>query len=428
MTSIQKENFRKISKKILKTNLTTNVDTLSKYLSEILAGLQTFVNFVKNEHENLDASDITLRDSLLEDIKYVRALFTRSINKLGYAYDFKKSAWDIPTIDLLTAFEGTIPSDPDSDSNSNSKTNDMATANDVKKDIGKTVPDFDGNPDCLLRFLDALELAKLSVGAHEKIAVLTIKTKLIGKARNCLSNTETTIDQIIASVKAGVKSESTDVITGKIMNLRQLNKSAQVYVEELTKLTDALKGAYISEGFTSTIADKYATKQAVKAMTQNANNGKVKLVMEAGQFSDLNEATSKFLESNNNTANSASVLYMGNGFRGRFRGRFRNNYNPRSNQTDRYHDGNRNNSNRYNNRNNGQFNNNNGRFHRNGYNNNNNRNGNNRPNNGNSGYSGYNNNRAVRVIDEGQGNSPGPGQIRLGRQSIWNIRAKSVLQ
>lgn len=63
---------------------------------------------------------------------------------------------------------------------------------------------------------------------------------------------------------------------------------------------------------TSVIADKYATKQVIKSLTLNANNEKIKLVMEAGQFSNINEATSKFLGASNNTQNnSASVLFMG---------------------------------------------------------------------------------------------------------------------
>lgn len=92
---------------------------------------------------------------------------------------------------------------------------------------------------------------------------LLIKTKLIGKTRNCITDEHDTINKIIVALQGGIKGESTEVKTGKLMNLKQNNKTANDYVYELIKLTDSLKGAYISEGLNAAIADKYVTKQAM---------------------------------------------------------------------------------------------------------------------------------------------------------------------
>lgn len=411
MTTLAKENFRKVSKKILKEQLTSNVETLASYLNEILIAFEVFVKFVKTAYDDLDSRDTDSHDTLLQDIKYIRGLFIRALNKLGYAYTFSRSAWDIPTKDSLHIFTNTDEKLDSEDSDTTS--DDMApTADDVRKDISKNVPDFDGNPDHLLRFVDAVELVATSVGTHEDIAVKAIKAKLLGKARTSILETDNTIALLIARLQC-IKGDSTDVIMGKLMNLKQGSKAAHTYIDELSRLTESLKGAFISEGLTPTIADKYATKQAVKAMTTNASNDKVRLVMEAGQFSDFNNATSKFLESSNNTGNVASVLYMGHRGsrqRGRFRGNNHNNFRADRFQNDRQF------RNDYNGRGRNNFRSN-GRFQR----GNNNRGGYNTYNRSggfqSSNYNDSNRNRAVRMIEDEQGNATAPGHVhhvRLG--------------
>jgi len=87
------------------------------------------------------------------------------------------------------------------------------------------------------------------------------------------------------------------------------------------KLTKALEGAYISEGLSQSLANKYSTTTAVKAMTQNCSIDKVKLIMQAGTFTNMNDAISKFVNScrrgnsnqgnNNNYVRMASKKYVG---------------------------------------------------------------------------------------------------------------------
>lgn len=158
----------------------------------------------------------------------------------------------------------------------------------------KILPTFDGNSVNLQSFIDALSLLDTIKDTHEAVAVNLVKTKLTGTARNLIS-TETTIADIIAKLKSTVKGESVEVIQSRILNIKQQGKNANAYAVEIEELTKRLETAYISDGLPNETAKKYATNSAVAAIVKNATNEKVKLIMESGNFKDMNEAVSKFL-------------------------------------------------------------------------------------------------------------------------------------
>jgi len=100
-------------------------------------------------------------------------------------------------------------------------------------------------------------------------------------------------------------------------------------------MTKALEGAYITDGLSLELARSYSTQHAVKAMTKNCTIDKVKLIMQAGTFSTMNDAVSKFVNSvTEATGQSNTVLYFknypqrgSNRGRGNYRGNFRGNHN-----------------------------------------------------------------------------------------------------
>lgn len=57
-----------------------------------------------------------------------------------------------------------------------------------------------------------------------------------------------------------VKGELVEVITAKLMNLKQKNKTANQYTKEVDELTKALEGAYIADGLTNNLASRYRTQ------------------------------------------------------------------------------------------------------------------------------------------------------------------------
>lgn len=217
----------------------------------------------------------------------------------------------------------------------------------------KLIIDFDGKSENLRSFIDSLTLIDSINGSHESTAIAIIKTKLKGTARNLINN-ETTISDIINKLNNTVKGESVEVLTAKIMNTKQNNKTANGYCSEIELLTKASENAYISDGIPCELATKYSTQIAVKALTKNCTIDKVRLIMEAGQFNNMNDAISKFV----NTCTEASgqqnsILYFkqrqnnrNNNFRGnyaRFQGR--NNYPRNTNNNSNNHNKRYNNNN-----------------------------------------------------------------------------------
>lgn len=89
----------------------------------------------------------------------------------------------------------------------------------------KLLSEFGGKPEHLQAFIDALHIVDSIRDIHEAVAVNVIKTKLKGTARTLIS-TEQTIDAIVERLKISVKGKSTEVLTAKILNIKQNNKSS----------------------------------------------------------------------------------------------------------------------------------------------------------------------------------------------------------
>lgn len=119
------------------------------------------------------------------------------------------------------------------------------------------------------------------------------------------------------------------------MNLQQKNKTANQYTKEVEHMTKALESAYINDGLSLDLANKYTTQHAIKAMTTNCSIEKVKRIMQAGTFNTMNDAISKFVGScTDATGKSDAVLFCrqnrgnrnGNSNRGRNNNGNYNNY------------------------------------------------------------------------------------------------------
>lgn len=192
----------------------------------------------------------------------------------------------------------------------------------------RLLPDFDGQPENLQSFVDALNLVDSIKDTHEAVAVNVIKTKLKGSARILISD-ENTIQSIIAKLKTTVRGETVDVVNAKLMNVRQQGKNANTYAKEIEDLTRKLETAYISDGLPTQVASQYATRSAVKAIVKNAANERVRLIMESGTFSNMNEVISKYVGSCTEAFGQPnSILYHHDSHRGnnQHRGRGNNRY------------------------------------------------------------------------------------------------------
>lgn len=212
----------------------------------------------------------------------------------------------------------------------------------------KIVPnEFDGSEDKLTSFLDALTLLKANVEAHEENAVAYVKTRLTGKARYLVGESAT-LDEIKTKLKNGIKFESSQSVTSKMLNLKHHNDTK--YMADIENLTQKLKQAYISEGVPESVAENYTKNTTVKALSTNTNIEKVKIIMEAGSFQTVEEAIQKFANVTAENSSSASVFYANRRqSRGKSRNYFRGrgNFNQRGGNSSQYRNNGQSNYNNY---------------------------------------------------------------------------------
>lgn len=206
------------------------------------------------------------------------------------------------------------------------------TVADFLSGAAKLLPDFDGKPENLQSFLDAISLVDLIKGDHEGVAVNLVKTKLKGVARTLISD-EATLEAVAERLKSAVKGETPKVLQAKLMAARQNSKSANSYIKEIEDLTKSLAAAYIGDGMSHSMAERYSTDSAVKALVKNASNERVKVIMESGNFTSMNEVVAKFVDSSTSSpSGGASINHLysqpprnNNRYRGRGHGQFRRN-------------------------------------------------------------------------------------------------------
>nr|XP_041633412.1 metabotropic glutamate receptor-like protein R [Drosophila kikkawai] len=247
------------------------------------------------------------------------------------------------------------------------------------KEISSAIPEFNGQKLHLQRFVTAL------------------------KVQN-----ETTINDIIKKLQDTVVGETSDVIKAKMAKTVQKGKTAEKFTTDIDNLRKLLEASYIDEGLSAEHADKFSTKEAITTMVKNCEHGRLKTILEAGNFTTMNEAVTKYIQcSTEMTGNANTILYAQ---RGNYRGNsYRNNYRGRGNgrgnyRNNGYYQNYQNNQNYQNYQNNGYNRNNNNSNYR-----GNNRGGNNR--NGNNNGSNGNNQSNVRLAQTNSENQQNPSVI-----------------
>lgn len=342
-----KEHFDR-SYKCLNVDRPTGEQTIGKHLTNLFVYLEQIRIIVNVNYERLTAAHKIAAEAFYSDVRL----------KLLNVAAKKGISVEIPdghsiSIDIPQNISGTQTEKIES-----KKENNM-TAQTVLEFINtatKLIPDFDGKPENLRSFLDALSLIDTLKGTHETVAITLIKTKLKGNARNLLEN-ESTIQEVIGKLSGSVKGESVEVLSAKILNIKQNNKSANNYCSEIEALTKSLENAYISDGLSTGLATKYSTQVAVRAMTKNCNYDRVKLVMEAGNFGNMNEAIGKFVSScTEATGQQTSVLYYKNKTYNNYRGKRHNRGGRRGNNNSYNNNNGRNNNSNYRGNRRGQYN------------------------------------------------------------------------
>lgn len=402
------EDFKLVTKRILKTKLSTNPITLRQYLTDIIFAHNKFINYIKKTYPTPTESDQTEYYNLL--IK-VNEKTSECFERLQISYEFTSDILELIDIRHFIGDDNSNNTDSNTNNINKNMTQPQQTVAEFLTIATKLIPEFNGAPENLQSFIDALELLNISVGPHVDIAIKLIKSKLRSTARDYITN-EADILAIITTLINKIKPDSVSLLTSKLMSVQQGSRKVNAYVAEIETLTKDLKRAYIKEGSSLDFAEKYSTKAALQSLKTNATDSTAKITMNAITSTDLNEVLQKFIETNNDTltTNNAQINYFhkrgGRGHRynsnsNYYRGNYNRNYQSYRNNN------NNNNNNNY--RNNYRGNRGNNRSYR----------GNNRGRN----YNNYsNNNSQIRVMQDDadnpyQGNQSSPQHVRMLRES-----------
>lgn len=334
---IIKEDFDK-SYKCLNTDRPSRPETIEKHIKILFASTESIRVILNVNYSRLTVAHKAAADNFFSDVcgKLENVLSRKNIDvklPLTLREEIVYSP-EISKLILVTDSQAEKETEESNQHCTNSRENQTKMPLSVIEFLGlatKLIPEFDGKPENMQSFVDSLNLLDTVKESHEAIAVQIIKTKLKNSSRNLISN-ESSIAEIVAKLKASVKGESTEVLTAKILNVKQNNKSANNFVQEIEDLTKSLTNAYITDGLPGSLAEKYSTQVAVKSMARNASSERVRLIMEAGTFSNMNEAVTKFVNSCTDNNSGSNVLFYksrtGNrGARGGGNGRGRGNYN-----------------------------------------------------------------------------------------------------
>lgn len=342
----EKKNFKRAYKCINK-NVYVRPETVRKHLNTIINSLEIIREVA---YKNREKFTVEHKNEVYEIYWHLRDQLVNVLDKYNIKQTVPHSIEHSLKIDtnIILASGSSEKFEPISEGETESDTEDISINTKMTQTVveflntaSRLICDFDGKPENLRSFLDSIQLIDSLKDTHEQVAVSLIKTKLKGTARNLINN-ESTISEIIDKLKISVKGESVEVLTAKIMNIKQNNKPANIYSGEIESLVKSLENAYISDGLSCDLATKYSTQVAVKAMTKNCTIDKVRLIMEAGQFNSMNDAISKFVNScTEATGQQNAILYYhqrpynnsfrGNGRRFRGRGNFSRNYHSNTN-------------------------------------------------------------------------------------------------
>lgn len=257
-------------------------------------------------------------DLTVEHKNYVVNLFSELRDKLVRVFGRCNIKIVVPsTLTETLDNSNKIESDEETNSDTDEEEKDIKMAGlsltEFMNFASKALPEFDGKPENLQRFIDGLNMVRVNVGAHLALAIELIKTKLGNDTRQLITN-EVTIEAIIDRLREEVKTETSDSLAMKLATIKPHKVSTAEYVQELEGITRKLANAYIAESVSPQQAKKYATRAAVKSIIANTADQQTKVIMTSGlRFDNIAEVTEQLLAASQIATGNANVNFYENG-------------------------------------------------------------------------------------------------------------------
>lgn len=166
---------------------------------------------------------------------------------------------------------------------------------------------YDGTSEHLTTFLDAVRLFHSNVeetfagatpaqkNAAEATVVRFVRTRLTGKARQAVNENQT-LNETLEAVKNHCMSKITaENLIAKLAAIKQTDNVTD-FCEQVDKIIAQLKSVYLGDNIPEAIAQKMATKHGVDALIRGTKNNEARIVLKAGNFTNINDAIQKLQE------------------------------------------------------------------------------------------------------------------------------------
>lgn len=220
---------------------------------------------------------------------------------------------------------------------------------------------YSGDPLELNAFVNSINLLKAVGATHLVILKTFLLTKLTGKALECIPDDVEDVDAIITALRANIKSDSSEVVAGKLLALRVKKGDFTEFTKQAEQLSEAFQRGLVMEGIPKEQARKMSVKKTVELCRKTARSDIVKSVISSTAYSTPSEVLAKLVTENDvatkekkETDANRMKQQQGHNFRGNSRGNRFNRGNNRGNGRGNFgNNGNRFGSNFGNNR--GQF-------------------------------------------------------------------------
>lgn len=231
---------------------------------------------------------------------------------------------------------------------------------------------FEGDPLKLKAFLADVDLVyEATEAANRALCFTFIKRCLSGKALECITDEDDTIEKIKTALKDNIKPESSDVIEGRMMALRVRKGNFTEFTQEAEKLAEAFRRSLVVSGISRAKAQEFTIKKTIELCRKTARFETAKSVISSTKYEQPSEVLATLVtqneiakrekaesdaQKNKQGQNKNNTQYNKNGRRfGRGGGRGgQNQYNGNGSNQNFRQNGNRDNNQRGNYRGNGQ--------------------------------------------------------------------------
>lgn len=155
---------------------------------------------------------------------------------------------------------------------------------------------FNGDPLKLKSFLADVEMvAALAEEPNKAFCLTFIKAKLEQKALECLPDDIEELKDITNALKNNIKSESSEVVDGKILALRLVKGNFSEFTKRAEELADEYRRSLIDEGITKAKAEQMAIKKTIELCRRVAISETVKSVVQSTKYEKPSEVLATFV-------------------------------------------------------------------------------------------------------------------------------------